>query len=263
MSNKRATILIIDGYPLASRRDLDIAGMKQAWKLFADMAAGYLPRCECRVWFPSDEPLAPGGFGPAHYDAVIWTGCNLTIYHKDDARVTRQIEFAKEAYRVGTPSFGSCWGIQMATLAAGGQVKANPRGREMCLARNIYLTDAGQKHPMMLGKPPVYSAFISHLDEVVRLPKGASLLACNDFTQVQALAVTHGKGMFWATQYHTEYELRDMARLIVARESKLVPEGFFTGHDDLAQYVGKLEALAHEPARKDLRWQLAVGDDVL
>ena len=80
---------------------------------------------------------------------------------------------------------------------------------------------------------------------------------------MQALVVTHKKGTFWAIQYHPEYDLHAMARLIVAREELLVKEGFFTGHDDLQSHVDRLEALHKDPGRKDLRWQLAVGDDII
>jgi GMP synthase (glutamine-hydrolysing) len=151
----------------------------------------------------------------------------------------------------------------MAVVAAGGEVKANPRGREMGLGRKIRLTAKGLKHPFMAGKPPVYSGFISHVDEVIRLPRGTDLLATNDFTHVQAVAVKHKKGEFWGLQYHPEYDLHELARLIVAREPKLVPEGFFTGHDDLTAYVARLEELHANPGRKDLRWQLDIDDDVL
>jgi GMP synthase (glutamine-hydrolysing) len=89
------------------------------------------------------------------------------------------------------------------------------------------------------------------------------LLASNDFTRVQAIEVKHKKGTFWAAQYHPEYDLHEMARLIVAREPKLVAESFFRNHEDLLQYVDKLETLARNPGRKDLRWQLDIDDDVL
>jgi GMP synthase (glutamine-hydrolysing) len=201
--------------------------------------------------------------GPEHYDGILWTGCNLTIYHLDDVRVTRQIEFAQKSYEVGTPGFGTCWGIQMAAVAAGGEVRMNPRGREMGIARKIRLTAEGLQHPMLEGKPPLFNAFISHLDEVTQLPPGAVLLASNDFTRVQAIEVKHKKGTFWAAQYHPEYDLHEMARLIVAREPKLVAESFFRNHEDLLQYVDKLETLARNPGRKDLRWQLDIDDDVL
>lgn len=255
--------LIIDGYPKASREEFDAVGMKHAWRLYAEMLGAHLPEAEYRVWLPSDDPLLPEGHGPEHYQGILWTGCNLTIYHTEDARVTRQIEFARRAYAAGTPSFGTCWGIQMAAVAAGGRVEANPRGREMGVARKIRLTEEGLRHPMFAGKPPVYNGFISHLDEVTELPAGARLLAGNDFTRVQAIEVRHGQGIFWATQYHPEYDLHEMARLIVARASKLVREGFFRSEQDLLEYVGKLERLHDEPQRKDLRWQLDIDDDVL
>jgi GMP synthase (glutamine-hydrolysing) len=133
----------------------------------------------------------------------------------------------------------------------------------MGLARKIHLTAAGRAHPFLAGKPPVYSGFISHVDEVTHLPPGAELLATNDFTEVQAIAVDHQAGSFWAVQYHPEYSLRDMARLIVAREPKLLPEGFFADRAALLAYVEQLEALAAAPDRKDLRWQLDIDDDVL
>ena len=54
-----------------------------------------------------------------------------------------------------------------------------------------------------------------------------------------------------------------MARLTVARESKLIPIGFYRDHDDLMTHVNRMEALHAEPTRKDLRWQLVIDDDVL
>jgi GMP synthase (glutamine-hydrolysing) len=127
----------------------------------------------------------------------------------------------------------------------------------------VFVTDEGRAHPMMQGKPPVFCGFISHDDQVTALPAGATWLASNDWTRIQALAVKHQKGTFWAVQYHPEYDLADLAALIVVREPKLVKDRFFAGHDDLVAYVGKLRALAADHTRKDLRWQLDIDDDVL
>jgi GMP synthase (glutamine-hydrolysing) len=255
--------LIIDGYPKPSRDEFDVVGMKYAWLLYAGMLKKYLPEAEYSLWLPSDNPAPPDGLGPEHYAGILWPGCNLTIYHRDDIRVTRQVEFARKSYEVGTPAFGTCWGIQMAAVAAGGEVRANPRGREMGLGRKIWLTAAGLEHPMYEGKPPVYNGFSSHLDEITQLPPGGVLLATNDFTHVQAIGVKHAKGTFWGLAYHPEYDLHEMARLITARAQKLVAEDFFQSHEELAQYVEKLETLHQNPNRKDLRWQLDIDDDVL
>ena len=256
-------LLIIDGYPKASRDEFDVVGMKHASRLYAEMLKKYLPEAEFGFWLASDEPSPPEGLGPEHYAGILWPGCNLTIYHRDDLRVTRQIEFARRSYEVGTPSFGTCWGIQMAAVGAGGVVEANPRGREMGIARKIHLTAEGLGHPMFEGKPVVYNGFTSHLDEITQLPPGGVLLASNDFTHVQAIEVKHGKGTFWGLAYHPEYDLHEMARLIMAREAKLLAEGFFQGHENLVEYVEKLETLHQNPHRKDLRWQLDIDDDVL
>ena len=255
--------LIIDGYSKASRGDFDVAGMKPAARLYAEMLNRWLPEAESVFWFPSDDATPPQAQGPEHYSGILWTGSNLNVYHRDNPSVARQIEFAAETFDAGTPAFGSCWGLQIAATAAGGTVSANPRGREMGIARKIQLTPEGQKHPMLEGKPPVFSNFISHLDEVTELPAGAIVLAGNDFTHIQALEVRHGNGSFWAVQYHPEYDLHEMARLITARAQKLLSEGFFDGPEDLARYVEKLEALHRDPHRKDLRWQLDIDDDVL
>jgi GMP synthase (glutamine-hydrolysing) len=253
--------LIIDGYAKASRDEFDVVGMKHAWKLYEEMLLTHLPGARAEFWFPSDNPEPPGK--PSDYAGVLWTGCNLTIYHLDNPSVVRQLEYARASYEAGTPAFGTCWGLQMAAAAAGGEVKANPRGREMGIARKIELTEEGRRHPMLAGKPVVYSAFISHLDEVTTLPPGATLLASNDFTHVQAIEVKHGKGAFWATQYHPEYDLHEVARLIAARAERLLREGFFRDREDLQRYIDRLEELAGQPDRKDLRWQLDIDNDVL
>ncbi len=257
-------VLIIDGYSKKSRDDLATAGMCLAWNLYVKLLNKYLPEASYDVLLPSDEGVKM--YTPSEleiYSGIIWTGCNLTIYDESNPSVTSQIQLAKDAFEIGIPSFGSCWGIQMAAVAAGGEVQSNPKGREMGLARKIQLTPEGQGHPMYEGKPSVFNAYISHDDHITKLPSGGILLAGNDFSPVQALSVTHKKGTFWGVQYHPEYDLHELARLIVAREHKLVPAGFFTGHDDLTQYVDRLELLFANPDRKDLRWQLDIDDDVL
>jgi len=256
--------LIIDGYPKKSRDKFRKVGSKLAWECYADMLLAHMPDAAYDVIFPSDpDSQLPEGASLSSYQGIMWTGCNLTIFHLDDQRVVRMIELGRKIYEVGVPSFGTCWGIQMAAVAAGGEVKINPKGREMGIARKIRLTAEGRDHPFYAGKPPVFDGFISHYDEVTGLPPNSTLLASNDFTHVQALEVTHKQGTFWAIQYHPEYDLYAMARLIVAREERLIREGFFKDRQAMLRHVEKLEALHKEPDRKDLRWQLAVDDDII
>ncbi len=256
-------LCIINGYPKPNREVLTRAGMCGADELYVRVLKKLVPDVRVETLFIADlDTSLPDARQAEGYDGFIWTGSNLTIY-EDDPRVTRQIAFSRLIFGIGRPQFGSCWGLQMAAVAAGGEVRKNPRGREMGFARKLHLTAEGRRHPMYEGKPDVFDGFISHLDEVTRLPNGGVLLATNDHTRVQALEVRSGQGVFWATQYHPEYELAEMARLIVARADPLIKEGFFADRAALEAKVQRMEALASDPSRKDLRWDVAVGDDIL
>ena len=256
-------LCIINGYPKPNREVLTRAGMCGADELYVRVLKKLVPDVRVETLFIADmDTSLPDARQAEGYDGFIWTGSNLTIY-EDDPRVTRQIAFSRLIFSIGRPQFGSCWGLQMAAVAAGGEVRKNPRGREMGFARKLRLTAEGRRHPMYEGKPDVFDGFISHLDEVTRLPNGGVLLATNDHTRVQALEVRSGQGVFWATQYHPEYELAEMARLIVARADPLIKEGFFADRAALEAKVQRMEALASDPSRKDLRWDVAVEDDIL
>ena len=68
---------------------------------------------------------------------------------------------------------------------------------------------------------------------------------------------------FIGVQYHPEYNLYEVARLIIAREEKLTREGYFRNHQDMLDYVRDLETIYKDPSRKDLRWKYAIDDDLL
>ncbi|MFQ5784987.1 MAG: type 1 glutamine amidotransferase [Alphaproteobacteria bacterium] len=255
--------LVVDGYKREARDELAAGGAAVAGDLYAAMLRRYAPDATVDCVYPSDaDSKLPAGAALAGYDGIAWTGCSLTVYD-DDPLVRRQIEFCRAAFEAGVPSFGSCWALQIAVVAAGGLCRANPRGREMGFARKIRLTPAGRAHPMYTGKADVFDAFISHVDEVTHLPGTAVLLASNPFTQVQAATVTHGKGTFWSVQYHPEYDLHEMARLIYCRRFKLRDLGFFVDEAQALAYVDQIETLHRDPSRYDIAWALGIDDDVM
>ncbi len=256
--------IILDGYPKESREQFDEVGMTRAGKLYARLLLQHMPDAKYDIFYSSDPGVTlPGLEGIGEYDGVLWPGCNLTVYHDHDERVRKMVELCDAAYEAGIPQFGSCWAAQLAVYVAGGEVKPHPKGREMGLARKVRLTPEGLKHPMYEGKPPVFDGFISHDDEITRLPEGAECLASNGFTDVQSVAVQYRKGIFWAPQYHPEYDLHELARLIVAREEKLIRQGLFRTHEDLMAYVEDLEEIYKDDSRLDLRWKYGIDEDVL
>ena len=129
------------------------------------------------------------------------TGSALNVYNGGPG-ITEQVEMCRAAMATGVPVFGSCWGLQVAVTAAGGEVVLNADGRELGIARKIRLTEAGQGHPLYDGKPDVFDAVAVHLDEVSRLPDGAVVLSCNGHSPVQALEFSvPGGSTFWGVQY--------------------------------------------------------------
>lgn len=257
--------LISDGYSKASRDKLEEAGMSFAWKLYADMLLKYVPDAEYEVFFPTDTKVEdfPGKSELETYAGIIWTGADLDIKETHIPTNAEQIKVAELAYEVGVPQWGSCWGIQMAAVAAGGTVIKNVKGREMGIGRKISKTETGKKHPMLDGKGDIFYAFESHYDIVDKLPEGAVVLAVNPFSGIQAMVVEHKNGVYWASQYHPEYNLHEIARLTVAREKLLIEQGFFKDHEAMQSYVDKMEELYKDPSRTDLAWQLGIDDDII
>jgi GMP synthase (glutamine-hydrolysing) len=253
-------ILVVNCYPQASRENFDRSDVGHPHDLFRAFLAREAPNATTTVAYVADPgPLLPAGATLDDFDAFVWTGSDLTAYHSDDPRVAPQLALARQLLDAGAPCWGSCWGIQLAALVAGGEVAVNPRGREWGIARGIHLTPDAVSSPMHEGKPSSFDAFIMHLDEVTRLPSGTPLLATNEHTRVQAAVI----GSFWATQYHPEYTLHEMARLVAARAAALVREGFFPDEDAVARHAAAMKALAAAPDSADLRAELGVGDDLL
>ncbi len=260
---KGLRFLVVEGYSIEGREDLQAGGASLASELYAKMLKRWAPGAEVDIVAPADpDATLPTGAAIEQYDGIAWTGSSLTV-HKPDEKVRPQVDFARAAFEAGVPGFGSCWALQVAVVAAGGQCREHPKGREMGIARKIALTAEGRAHPLYRGKKSVFDAFISHDDEITHLPHGATSLAGNDFTRVQAATVTHKGGVFWALQYHPEYDLHEMARLCYCRKQKLVDKGFFRDLDAAQAFVDQLEALHQDPSRKDLAWLLGIDEDVM
>ena len=263
-NNNAPRFLVIDGYTRAARDELQSGGASVA----SDLYVGMLERCgpagtECDVVFPADPGAnLPAGATIRDYDGVAWTGCSSCVF-SGEPDVAVQIEFARECFRRGVPAFGSCWAAQIAVVAAGGEVALNPNGREMGIARGITLTDEGRAHPLYEGKPAVFDAFTSHDDEVTVLPNGAARLSGNDFTRVQSVVVEQEDAEFWGLQYHPEYNLHEMARLMFCRLEKLVRLGFFADEAAGMAHIDQLEALHADPSRDDIASALDIKPDVM
>jgi GMP synthase (glutamine-hydrolysing) len=256
-------ILIADGTPAAMQAEREGFGIPSNASLFEAALRSQQPHIRCSSINVADGQDLPAGVSLGDFHGLMFSGSPLHIYD-GTPQVTRQIDFARAAFMAGMPAWASCWGLQLATVALGGTVRCNPRGRELGVARAIRTTTAGRSHPLLAKRPPVFDALCSHIDELEQLPPGAEVLAQNEISAVQALAVELPSGsILFGTQYHPEFTLLVAAGLIEMRAADLVAEGFGRDCAELVAIARDFRALHVEPERRDLAWRYGIGPEIL
>lgn len=255
--------LVIEGNSPKTMAEHVAMGGTVASRGYANLLQDLLPGATADICYPGDTGAAlPEGQALEGYDGIAITGSGLHVYH-GTPEVTRQVDLVRAALATGTPIFGSCWGLQVLTVAAGGQVRRNPKGREIGFGRGIRLTDAGRKHPMYIGKIEVFNAPTVHLDEVETVAPGTTILASNAMSQVQSAEIRTNGSVAWGVQYHPEYALRELAAIVRRIGTGLITEGFFADETDMLGFAQDLDALHHDPACKRLSWRHGVSSNVL
>jgi GMP synthase (glutamine-hydrolysing) len=132
-------------------------------------------------------------------DAWIVTGARSSVLDADEP-VERLLAWIREAVEREVPLLGVCYGHQAVAAALGGRVERHPAGWELGTVE-IELTDQGRTDPLFEGFPSRFLVQTTHEDQVVAAPPGAWLLAGNDHSPCQALAVG---GSCRTVQFHPE-----------------------------------------------------------
>src|SRR5207302_2785311 len=121
-------LLVIEGNTAAGRARHQAAGGTVASEGYAALLRELLPGAIIDIAYPADSGAnLPDRMGLEGYDGVAITGSSLNIYN-GGPEIDRQIELTRSVFAAGTPVFGSCWGLQVLTTAAGGSVRKNPKG---------------------------------------------------------------------------------------------------------------------------------------
>src|SRR6478672_1313616 len=220
-----ARILIFDGAPARAQQAIAAHGGLTNPQMFELALSRHELGLEYFALNVADGERLPQGMAVGDFDGVVITGSPLSVY-KPVPAVTRQIDLAREVFASGVPAWGSCWGLQLMTAALGGVVRESPQGGEIGIARNITLSDGGHAHPLFAGKARAFDALCWHRDEVESLPQGATVLAANGVSEIQAVEIADVNGSFLGVQYHPEHTFAVSAAIMEARIDRLVAEGF-------------------------------------
>ncbi|MND10576.1 GMP synthase [glutamine-hydrolyzing] [compost metagenome] len=130
-------------------------------------------------------------------------------------------EWIRAAMTIEMPLFGVCYGHQLMAHALGGEVDYHPAGRETG-SKTISLSAAGLDDSLIAGHPEPFSAHLTHLQTVTKLPPGATVLASSEHDPHQI--VRYGAHAL-STQFHPEITPEIARSLIYYRQAVLRSEG--------------------------------------
>ena len=189
------------------------------------------------------------------YDGVLFAGSPIQMFRRTE-ETRAAAAFMARVFESGVPSFGSCAGLQIATVASGGTVEARGEGVEAGFARGIVALEPA--HPMLAGRGLTWDALAMHSSEVGRRPPGMTVLARTRDTSVEAAAIRHGPGIHWGVQYHPEIAPGEVAQAVRAQTDAIVAQGMARDAAEVEAYADRIAAFGDDPERRDLAWQLGV-----
>ena len=209
MSSDRRFLIVETGQPLPSMRRYGgfphwirvAAGLSEHDAVVVDVEHG--------AALPSADDFA----------GVIVTGSGAMVTDRAEWS-ERTAAWLREAAHAGVPIFGICYGHQLLAHALGGEVGPNPRGREMGTF-DIKTHDVASDDPLFAAGSR-FLAQTTHLQSVLRLPEGATLLAHSALEPHHAFRWGERA---WGVQFHPEFSATHMRGYIRARSGPLYQEG--------------------------------------
>ena len=210
-------ILIVEGNLREENQSFTDGGIKTHTESLKDSIAYFTDKIEIDVVNPSsDKNISEKVTDLDKYDGLIWGGSSLNIYN-DTPEIRRQLDFMKKCQSNIKNILAICWGMQVAVVAAGGEVKKSSNGSHIGIAFDIELNLNGQRHPIYKGKKNKFCSPAFNFDEVVTLPKDATLLASNNINKISSISFNYEKSEIWGIQYHPEIKYEKMIELIKFR----------------------------------------------
>jgi len=234
-------LLIVEGNTKEENSNFNKAGCVPQSENFKQHVKMFEPNCEINIVEPGDDSAILKIIASLKkYDGIILTGSTLRI---DDFsnEIKKHIDFVKTCFKHEKKIFAACWGLQIATTAAGGKCRVAPSGPHVGIAYDIELTDEGKKHKLYSSKPHKFTTPAFNYDEVEIPPNNAVVLASNKINKFEALHFTVGNSEIWGLQYHPEIPYDYMIKLIKHRSKKLIDNKSFKNETEINQHISLIE----------------------
>src|SRR5690606_32575674 len=135
------------------------------------------------------DDLAPAG--------VVLSGSSAHVQDREPWMLRAEASL-RQLVAQGVPVLGICFGHQLLAQALGGEVQANPRGREISTVSIDRLGTA----PLLDGLDARFAANACHSDTVIRLPPDAVVLGRNE---ADAHQIVRFAPRAYGVQFHPEF----------------------------------------------------------
>lgn len=170
---------------------------------FSTLIAEHRPDWVCSVYSVKDAEFPED---IRDYDGFIVTGSPASV-HGDDPWIADLFALLRNIVAAKTPMFGACFGHQAIALALGGSVGRNPEGWVHGLAQ----VESVVELPFLPETPKNFGTYASHIEQVLKLPAGAAVVARGPGCEIGGYAL--GRHVF-TTQYHPEMTDEFIADLV-------------------------------------------------
>ncbi len=236
-------ILIVEGNTKEDNQSLIDFGIETHAESLKNTILNYTNRLEFDVINPSSENIDDTVNSIDKYSGLIWGGGSMHVYD-DLPEIRKQLDLMKICFKKIKNIFALCWGMQVAVVAAGGQVKKCSKGTNIGISNDIELTDLGILHPLYKGKPKKFNTPAYNYDEVVKLPEKTNHLSFNNVNKIQGINFKVGNCDICGIQYHPEITYKKMINLINYREEHLLSnKHLFKNKEDLDNHINKIKSV--------------------
>ena len=163
--------------------------------------------------------IRDGCFPPmdSSLQGVIITGSAANVPDQEPWMIVAQ-EWLRVLVPRGVPTFGVCFGHQLLAQALGGEVRLNPKGREISTVEVERSTD----DPIFDGVRKSFAANSCHVDTVAVLPEAACALASSESDDHQCIRFTPS---CYGVQFHPEFDEEIMRGYVHGRAELIINEG--------------------------------------
>ena len=162
-------------------------------------------------------------------DAYLITGSKSSAYEDEDW-IHRLKQFVVDCSAQRKKLLGICFGHQLIADALGGKVEKSDKGWGVGMASSRVT----QKPHWLVPDQQQFNLLVNHQDQVVELPRNASLVATNEFCPIASYQVDNAVLTF---QGHPEFNRDYLHHLMTKRRHIIGEQVYHQGMKSLEQDV--------------------------